>query len=102
MVAFIRPGLSMVELAHVPVRHATSVGRIDVLDGRMILTIYEKQPGGNDGDEEAVVVDRISFSMCTVPDEILFVLSVLAKIGARHLLDRVGLAELAPIETNVH
>ena len=87
MVAFTKDGITLIELHHVPVRDVDAIGRIDVIGTKMIFTVYQMQPG-DDGAEEAIVIDKLSFPISDIPDEIQFAIKVLAQVGRRILFER--------------
>lgn len=80
VLTFIKPGINLIELAAVPVRYITDIGRIDVIDGKIIFTLYDLQPGEVRA-HDAVVVDKVAMAIGNTPDAIQFVLSVLAQVG---------------------
>lgn len=77
---FLKPGVNLIELNHVPVRYSTDVGRIDIIGDRMIVTLYDLQPGES-GQREAIVTDKVGFPLRNVVDAVQFVLAAIATTG---------------------
>ena len=87
MVAFSRPGITLIEMAPTPVRHVAGIGRVDILNGKMIFTFYDFQPGP-EGGAEAVIVERLAFDVRAVPDEVQFTLALLERVDIRRVCPR--------------
>lgn len=79
---FIKPGVKLVEVTAVPIRHIDDIGRIDIMGDKVVVTLIEMQPGES-GQENAIVVDKIAFQSNIASDMVQFFWSALAQAGVK-------------------